>query len=103
MIGVIRVIGVVNLVILAEIHLVYEPAFSEGGRVRYTVARHGGIFFFRPFEQLLGSEVLVSPKNRVYDSTTLSSYPEVSSRLRNFLLAAILSGSPPSVLSIKSY
>ena len=43
----------------------------------HRCTRYGGIFLSSPFEQLLGSEVLVSPKNRVYDSTTLSSYPEV--------------------------
>ena len=78
MIGVIRVIGVVNLVVFSEIHLVYEPAFGkEGQGAVHRCPRNGGIFLSSPFEQLLGSEVLVSPKNRVYDGTSLRSYPEI--------------------------
>lgn len=78
MIGVGGVVGVVELMILAKVHLAQQAALGEeregtidGG------ARDGGIDPTRPIEQLFGGEVLLGGEDGVEDGLALARHAEI--------------------------
>ncbi len=78
MIGVCCVIGIVELMILAKVHLAQQAALGEeregaidGG------ARDGGIDPTRPIEQLVRGEMLFGAENGVEDGLALARHAEI--------------------------
>src|SRR4051812_37692288 len=78
MVGVIGVIGIVKLVVFAEIHFADESAFGE--QRQRSVNRGPGdrlILLPRPCEQLVGGEMLLRFEDRIDNGAALQRYPEI--------------------------
>ena len=70
--GMLRVIRVVKLVVLAEIHLVDQSALSEEGkRPVNRRARDGSVAFTGPFQELLSREVLFGREDGLHNRLPL--------------------------------
>src|SRR5437773_6152848 len=79
MVGMLGVVRVVEFVVLAEIHLPHQSALRQ--QRQSAINRRAGNRFVpppRPFEQLLGGEMLVGAENAVDDGLPLRSEPQVS-------------------------
>ena len=78
MIRMVGVIGVVNFVVLAEIHLVHEPALGEQRkRPIDRGAGHARVAFAGPLEKLLRVEMLVGAEHRVDNRPALRGDPQI--------------------------
>ena len=76
MVGMVGVVRIVEFVVLAEIHLPYQSALRQ--QRQSAINRRTGNRFVpppRPFEQLLGGEMLVGAENAVDDGLPLRSEP----------------------------
>src|SRR5947208_3685536 len=78
-VGMVGIVRVVEFVVLAEIHLPHQSALRQ--QRQSAINRRAGNRFVpppRPFEQLLGGEMLVGAENAVDDGLPLRSEPQVS-------------------------
>lgn len=77
-VGMLGVVGVVELIILAEIHFADEAAFSQQGQGAIDGgAGDGFVFLTRPFEQLFRGEMLFRAEHRVHNGLALRSDAQV--------------------------
>ena len=77
-VGMMGVVGIVEFVVFAEIHLAHQAAFGQQRqRPINRRARNGFVPPARPFEQLLGGEMLVGAEDRIDDGLSLGSQAEV--------------------------
>ena len=74
----IGVIGVVDFVVLAEIHLVHHPALGEQRQGAIDCgAGHARVAFAGPLEKLLRVEMLVGAEHRVDNRPALRGDPQI--------------------------